>query len=320
MGYPDIGIMGFGKMVADCTQILLNNEVPVNFVLETEKSRFSSFEALCCKPDILFKKTSRGEAAAFLLDLLNPTVVFSANNNFIFPGAIVGKRNLRIINFHNAVLPSYPGHGQAIPQWIVYNNEKHHGVTWHLVNEGIDAGNILCQSLFEVSAGDTATSVMIRSMKLGIALFEEWWERFLDFDFRGKPQSENPQRIYQSPDQGRLYRKADTPNNGCLDLSWNFDQSFRFLRSMDYSRLQLIAPATIELDRQTYSIKKYRVEKGPAGKKETEDREKKEGAERICRLHYDQGSIILYLQPVSTPAKEELPMLQIFSFRAEIGK
>lgn len=296
MSRPFIGILGFGKMVADCTQILLNNHVLVNFVLETEEGRFSSLEALCSRHNIPFKKPSRTEAAAFLNDLADQTVVFSANNNFIFPRRIVGKKNLRVINFHNAVLPSYPGHGQAIPQWIIYNNEKRHGVTWHLVNDQIDAGNILCQDIFEISASDTAMSVMMRSMRLGIALFDKWWESFLDSGFHGMAQAENTRRIYQSSLQNRLYKKTDIPNNGYLDLSWGFDQSFRFLRSMDYSRLQLIEPPKIVLDGEEYSIRKYKVEDAPSGKKEQGDVEKKDAAERIYRLRFDQGVLTLYLQ------------------------
>src|SRR3972149_4437713 len=108
-----VGIMGFGKMPADCVQILLNNRVTTNFLLETEESRFSSLEALCSRKNIPFQKTSRSQTAAFLDDLRHPTVIFSANNNFIFPEHVVGKKNLRIVNFHNAVLPSYRGHGQS---------------------------------------------------------------------------------------------------------------------------------------------------------------------------------------------------------------
>jgi len=288
--------MGFGKMPADCVQILLNNQVKVDFVLETEESPFSSLENLCSRNDIVFKKASGKEAAAFLSGLDDPSVILSINNNFLFPAPIVRKESLRIVNFHNAVLPSYPGHGQSIPRWIVYNGETQHGVTYHLVDESIDSGHILCNKTFAVLNTDTALSVMMRSIKVGIALFEQWWERFLDFGFRGIPQTDNMQRIYRSPMQNRLYRKKDIPNNGRLDPSWDFDQSVRFLRSMDYSRLQVIAPPRIELRNKIFPIKKYRVEE----RSRTAEEEGKKGnggqAEQICRLNYQKGAITLYLQ------------------------
>jgi methionyl-tRNA formyltransferase len=293
------GILGFGKMPADCTRILLNQGVPVEFVLETEESRFSFLKAMCLKNNILYRKASKAEAAAFLGELNEPTVVFSANNNFIFHASIVGKSDLRIVNFHGSVLPSYPGHGQSIPTWIVYNNESRHGVTWHLVNEQIDAGNILYQEIFEVSDSDTAMSVMMRSIRSGVALFGNWWERLLDFDFHGIPQAENPQRIYQSTLQDRLHRKADVPNNGYLDPSWDFEHAFRFLRSMDYSPLQLIPPPRIELDGETYSINRYKVD--PSGRKEKGDVGKCGGTEKIHRLYHDRGVITLALQVSPSP-------------------
>lgn len=306
MGYPSIGIMGFGKMPADCAQILLNHQVKVNFILETEESPFSSLEGLCSRNNIVFEKTRGKEAAAFLSGLDDPTVILSINNNFLFPSNIVRKENLRIVNFHNAVLPSYPGHGQSIPRWIVYNRETQHGVTWHLVNESIDSGNILCNKTFAVLDTDTALSVMMRSIKVGIDLFEQWWERFLDFRFRGIPQADNTQRIYRSPMQSRLYRKKDLPNNGQLDPGWDFDQSIRFLRSMDYSRLQVVVAPKIAFRHEMCSIKKYRVEKRLPSAEESGKKENVGQAEQTYRLNYDEGAITLYLQKSKEgPSRDE---------------
>ncbi|RJR30186.1 MAG: hypothetical protein C4576_34200 [Desulfobacteraceae bacterium] len=301
MGYPAVGILGFGKMAADCAQILLNQQVKVNFVLETEESPFSSLDGLCYRSAIFFERATGEKAAEFLNGLDEPTVILSINNNFLFPPHIVRKRNLRIVNFHNALLPSYRGHGQSIPRWIVYNGETRHGVTWHLVDEKIDSGNILCNKTFSVLDTDTALSVMMRSIKVGIALFEQWWKRFLDFRFQGMSQGCNRLQVYKSPLQNRLYGKKHLPNNGQLDPSWGFDQSIRFLRSMDYSRLQIIASPKIAFDNEVRSIKKYKVKRRPFPVEE----EKNRGwvrTEQIRELNYEKGVITLYLQPENTPA------------------
>jgi len=295
MAYPAVGILGFGKMVADCAQILLNQSVKVSFVLETEESPFSSLESLCTRNSIAFERATGKKAAEFLDGLDEPTVILSINNNFLFPAQIVQKKNLRIVNFHNALLPSYRGHGQSIPRWIVYNGETRHGVTWHLIDEKIDSGNILCNKTFVILETDTALSVMVRSIKVGIALFEQWWKRFLEFRFQGMSQACSKLQIYKSPLQHRVYGKKDLPNNGQLDPSWGFDQSIRFLRSMDYSRLQIIASPKIAVDDEVRSIKKYRVKKRPFAAEE----EKKEWGqtEQIRELNYEKGVITLYLQP-----------------------
>lgn len=296
MRYTNVGVMGCGKMAADCTQFLLNHEVDVVFVLETEESPFSSLESICSRNGILHEKTTRSRAAAFLSELDGPVVILSANNDFIFPDHIVRRGHLRIVNFHNALLPSYPGHGQSIPQWIVYNGETRHGVTWHLVNERIDAGHVLCSETFPVSGNDTALSVMMRSMRLGIALFEQYWEQFFDWRYYGMPQCDCTDRIYRSPQQNRLHKKSDIPNNGVLDPSWDFDHCLRFLRSMDYSRVQLIAPPRIAIDEGVYSIRTHRVEEGGVKAKEERDVERGSKTERIYRLQYDRGTITLYLE------------------------
>lgn len=296
MRYENCGVMGFGKMPADCTQILLNHHVRVKFLLETEESPFSALESFCRKNSIPYKKCSSAEGAAFLSELIEPTVILSINNNFIFPRAVVQKENLRIVNFHNALLPSYPGHGRSIPQWIVYHGETSHGVTWHLVNDRLDAGHILCSETFPVSEKDTALTLMSRSIRIGIALFERCWEQFLDSDYRGTPQAESAQTIYKSPGQNRMYRKSDIPNDGYLDPSWDFDQCLRFLRSMDYYRLQLIDPPKIAIEDGVRSIRSHRVDGVKGNAVQGSEGKGSEKAEQTYRLHYDKGTITLYLQ------------------------
>lgn len=44
MTFPAILIMGFGKMPADCTAILLKSNVSIQIILETEESQFSPLE------------------------------------------------------------------------------------------------------------------------------------------------------------------------------------------------------------------------------------------------------------------------------------
>lgn len=85
MSFFKIIIMGFGKMPTDCAGILLTNNVPVHGIWETEKSEFSPLEGLSARLNIPFERPSRKEATALLDSLREPAVVFSINNNYLFP-------------------------------------------------------------------------------------------------------------------------------------------------------------------------------------------------------------------------------------------
>ena len=63
----------------------------------------------------------------------------------------------RIMNIHPAILPSFPGlHSQK--QAVDYG-VKYSGCTVHFVDEGVDTGPIILQSIVKVKASDTEKSL-----------------------------------------------------------------------------------------------------------------------------------------------------------------
>jgi len=63
----------------------------------------------------------------------------------------------RIMNIHPAILPSFPGlHSQK--QAVDYG-VKYSGCTVHFVDEGVDTGPIILQSIVKVKDGDTEKSL-----------------------------------------------------------------------------------------------------------------------------------------------------------------
>ena len=69
----------------------------------------------------------------------------------------------RIINIHPAILPAFPGlHSQR--QAIEYG-VKYSGCTVHFVDEGVDTGPIILQSIVKVKDDDTEESLAKRILK-----------------------------------------------------------------------------------------------------------------------------------------------------------
>lgn len=94
----------------------------------------------------------------------------------IVNGTILTKENLKIarvasINYHDALLPKYAGVNATT--WSILNGETSHGITWHLINEGIDQGEIVYQSPFFIEPDETALTLNLRCFEEAVKGFVE---------------------------------------------------------------------------------------------------------------------------------------------------
>lgn len=163
-------------------------------------------------------------------------------------------------------------------------------MTWHLVNAGIDAGDILCQGEFAISGNDTALKVMMRAISLGVDLFSRNFQEFIGHQCEGRAQGQM---------QRRVYRSRDIPNNGHIDISWDFLTMSRFLRSMDYGHFKLLPASKINLDGILYVVTGYRIIAKNThinnNKIQIERPSEKNGNK--ARFFYREGMINLLLRP-----------------------
>lgn len=79
---------------------------------------------------------------------LAPNLVVAAGYMRILPTAIINRFVNRMINIHPSLLPSFKGL-KAIEQAIAYG-VRYTGCTTHFVEEGIDSGAIILQSIVEI--------------------------------------------------------------------------------------------------------------------------------------------------------------------------
>ena len=88
-----------------------------------------------------------------LIDKLKPQIVI-VNGTRILNRATLTKLNATVINTHQGITPGYRGaHGAY---WALAQKDAAHcGVTVHLVDEGIDTGNIIAQAIIEPEARDS---------------------------------------------------------------------------------------------------------------------------------------------------------------------
>jgi len=97
------------------------------------------------------------------LELYNVELIALAGFMRILSPLFVRHYKNKIINIHPALLPSFPGM-HAARQALDYG-VKFTGCTVHFVDEGVDTGPVIQQSVVEVMEGDTEDTLLERIHK-----------------------------------------------------------------------------------------------------------------------------------------------------------
>ena len=97
--------------------------------------------------------------------------LFSIVNSKFLSKEVLSFPSYYAINYHDSPLPKYAG-VYATSQAILHN-EKQHAISWHIMEETVDTGNILKQPTFEIDASDTALSLNLKCYEHAIESFRE---------------------------------------------------------------------------------------------------------------------------------------------------
>ncbi|WP_424979908.1 MupA/Atu3671 family FMN-dependent luciferase-like monooxygenase [Leisingera sp. S232] len=149
--------------------------------------------------------------------------LLSIANLTVIPDAVLAKAARGAVNFHDGPLPAYAG--LNTPNWALINGEPQHGITWHLMESGVDEGDILAQRLFDVADGETAFSLNSKCYAAAMDSFGEVISQLESGDLK---------RQKQDLSQRRLFAKADRPAaGGMLDFTRPAAELIRLVRALD---------------------------------------------------------------------------------------
>ncbi|MFC5819410.1 methionyl-tRNA formyltransferase [Nonomuraea harbinensis] len=93
-----------------------------------------------------------------------PDIIVANNWRTWIPPEIFRLPRHGTLNVHDSLLPAYAGFSPLI--WALINGEEEVGVTAHLMDEELDAGDILLQRAVRVGPSDTATDLFHRTVAL----------------------------------------------------------------------------------------------------------------------------------------------------------
>ena len=250
--FHKIIVIGYGKVTGEVLQFVYDKKKEYGYQIEFvehEVHPLSITEKICTENEIPFERiTDKKELAAYLDSITEQTLIISASNNFLFPAFLVEKENITIINFHNALLPKYPG--RNAPTWVIYMGEKRTGITWHYVTAGVDEGNIIIQKCCEINPDTKAYELTEQLMDLASEAFRESFADVMAQNVDARPQGFDPKR--------RMYRSYDVPSEGFFNLTDEPEDIYRLLRSVDYGKNDIFPPMRTMVDGREAEILRYR--------------------------------------------------------------
>ena len=252
MVFNTVIVIGAGKIARWCLSALLQDSrrkmLDKLIYIENGNIIASSMKEYCEKSDVLyFQPQSRKDIVTFLLHKQENTLIISAANYFIFPEEIVSKINFYIINYHDALLPSYPGRNAVT--WAIYNNEEETGITWHKVSAEIDAGDIIKQEKITITEDIKAYELLQKSFNSAFQCFDSFVDRLLIANIDTQKQT--------IPDNRKIYLSTEIPNGGLIDTHMSGFDAYKLLRSMDYAGLAIMPPLKIIHDGRENIVFKY---------------------------------------------------------------
>lgn len=245
-------VIGYGKAAGDILKYIADRRADYAYQLEFiehEPHSLSVTERLCAERNIPFQRMPEKAALAQYLDEISEkTLIVSASNNFLFPKALVEKENITIINFHNALLPDYPG--RNAPSWVIYSGERETGITWHYVTAGVDEGSIIVQKRCAIGPDEKAYELTERLMNLACEGFAACFDKVLTQSAEAVPQQFSGKR--------RMYRSKEVPGDGFLDIAGDAEAAYRLLRSVDYGKSEIFPPLRLLVEGREAVAVRYR--------------------------------------------------------------
>lgn len=256
-------VIGYGKATGEILKYTADRQTDYGYQLEFiehELHALSVTRQICKERGIpYFSIPDKRELGVYLNAIRDKTLIVSASNNYLFPASLVEREHITIINFHNALLPDYPG--RNAPSWVIYQGETQTGITWHYVTAGVDEGNIIIQKTCEIGSETKAYELTERLMDLACEGFVECFDAVLSETAETRPQMFSPER--------RMYRSTEMPGEGILDLQEEPEKIYRLLRSVDYGKTGVFPPLQTVVEGKRAEILRYR-KISPEKKKEEE--------------------------------------------------
>jgi len=138
-------------------------------------------------------------------------------------------RSVRLYNIHFSLLPAYKGVYPAI--WPILNGEVQSGVTLHVIDSGIDTGDVIDQLAVPILLNDTARDLYLKCQEAAVIVFKKNLEDLLNKEYVSNPQ----------PSVGSFYYSKNSIDfsNNKIDLNRTAYQIHNQVRAFNFREYQM---------------------------------------------------------------------------------
>lgn len=239
--FDNVVVIGCGKISATVLKYVVMLRDKYGFALsfiQHESQEFTAIRKICEANEVpLYSIPEKKHMTEKLLSFQGNTLIISAGNYYLFPRILLEKDNVEVINFHNALLPKYPG--RNAPSWAIYYEERESGATWHKVTEAVDSGEIIWQKACEITLDMKAYELTAKIMELAQEGIEAFLEPMLQGEVCTVKQEADPNRV--------MYYAKDIPSDGVVNVTDDGAYIYRTLRSVDYGKMGPFPPTIMKL-------------------------------------------------------------------------
>ncbi|MGO9198013.1 MAG: MupA/Atu3671 family FMN-dependent luciferase-like monooxygenase, partial [Acidimicrobiales bacterium] len=154
--------VGDRALVLECADLALSGGLEVVGVISDHPAAASWAAAR----GIAVRSPAAGLAAA--IGHFEAELLFSVGNFRVVPDESLRRFELAL-NFHDGPLPDLAG--RNVTSWALLSGAVTHAVTWHLLTEEVDAGDIVATAEVELSADETAYSLNTKCFAAALESF-----------------------------------------------------------------------------------------------------------------------------------------------------
>ncbi len=245
-------IFGCQQIAVDLIDFLLKKNVEIPLVVTYELPLdqtygYASVIEFCKNRNLNFFAGDRiTDSMTDWISEQKPDFIFSFYYRKILPKSLLAIAKDRAINIHPSLLPHYRG---PVPTaWAIENGEKEVGVTIHLMDGGIDTGDILIQKRYPIGENETGYELYTRAMTLGTDLFRKNYDKIASGKI--KPYKQEGVGSYYGKKSGRYIldwkRKAEDIRN----LIRVYAKPFNMAETKLFNRYVLVNRAKVLKDKK----------------------------------------------------------------------
>ncbi|WP_309672444.1 methionyl-tRNA formyltransferase [Gemmatimonas sp.] len=133
-----------------------------------------------------------------------PELLWVTDYRFLLPPALLTLARHGAINLHPSLLPAY--RGRAPLNWAILRGEREVGLTAHLIDEGMDSGDIVAQERVLLTDDDDIATVLARLMPWYDAMPRALVRQLANGVLTRTPQDHSGATSFtrRTPDDGRI--------------------------------------------------------------------------------------------------------------------